>query len=266
MQINFWLHGWCHHEGFGFYDNRTFFDDYSLLGRDGIQLPRRSKGISGSRLANLANQSSNKCSLAASQDENQKTNHLKCMYTNAHHLENKQEELELCIQSENYGIVKINETRWDNSHDWRIAMDMYRMFCKDGQGRGGGVIVLCVKENPECIEVNYSYCRSPTECLWVKIRGVISKGDLTVDICYRPPNQDDKANKAIFGLLKQASGQQNLVLLGDFNYPDIYWKNNTAAHTSSTKFLECIVDCFPHTNVTCANQEQGIAGLATHKP
>ncbi|XP_040977090.1 uncharacterized protein LOC121232754 [Aquila chrysaetos chrysaetos] len=100
MQINFWLRGWCRCEGFGFYDNGTFFDDYSLLGRDGIHLSRRGKGIFGSSLAGLGD------------------------------------------------------------------------------------------------------CGSPIECLWVKIRGVVSKGDLTVDICYRPPNQDDKANEAIFGSLR----------------------------------------------------------------
>ena len=59
MQINFWLHGWCRHEGFGFYDNGTFFDDYSLLGRDGIHLSRRGKGIFGSRLANLVRRALN---------------------------------------------------------------------------------------------------------------------------------------------------------------------------------------------------------------
>ena len=71
-----------------------------------------------------------------------------------------------------------------------------------------------VKENLEYMEVNYGNYGSSIECLWVKIRGVISKGDLTVGICYQPPNQDDKANEAIFGSLKQASGQQNLVLMG----------------------------------------------------
>ncbi|PKU28829.1 suppression of tumorigenicity 5 [Limosa lapponica baueri] len=53
MHINSWLHGWCHCEGFGFYDNGTFFDDYGLLERDEIHLSRRGKGIFGSRLANL---------------------------------------------------------------------------------------------------------------------------------------------------------------------------------------------------------------------
>lgn len=54
MQINFCLCGWCFCEGFAFFDNRTFFYDYSLLGRDGIYLSRRGKVIFGSRLANLA--------------------------------------------------------------------------------------------------------------------------------------------------------------------------------------------------------------------
>lgn len=60
-------------------------------------------------------------------------------------------------------------------------------------------------------------CGSPIECLWVKIRGVISKGDLTISICYQSANQYYKANEA----LKEALGLQNLVLTGDFNYPDI---------------------------------------------
>ena len=32
--------------------------------------------------------------------------------------------------------------------------------------------------------------------------------------------------------------------MGDFSYPDICWKNNTAAHMSSIKFLVCVEDCF----------------------
>jgi len=53
MHINSWLHGWCCREGFDFYDNRTFFSDYNLLGRDGIHLSRRGRGILGSRLCNM---------------------------------------------------------------------------------------------------------------------------------------------------------------------------------------------------------------------
>jgi len=50
--------------------------------------------------------------------------------------------------------------------------------------------------------------------------------------------------EAVFGLLKQALGHQNLVLMGDFNYPDTCWKNSTAAHMSSITLLEYIKDCY----------------------
>jgi len=40
-------------EGMFFNDKGTFFNDYNLLGRDGIHLSRRGKGIFGSRLAKL---------------------------------------------------------------------------------------------------------------------------------------------------------------------------------------------------------------------
>ncbi|GAB0176922.1 mitochondrial enolase superfamily member 1 [Grus japonensis] len=82
------------------------------------------------------------------------------------------------------------------------------------------------------------------ELTQVPVRGIVSKGDLTVGIYYQPPNQDNKTDEAIFGSLKQALGQQNLVLMSDFICPDICWKNNTAAHMSSIKFLECVEDCF----------------------
>jgi len=43
----------AHHEGFGFYANGTFFNDYNLLERDGTHLSRKGESIFGSRLANL---------------------------------------------------------------------------------------------------------------------------------------------------------------------------------------------------------------------
>lgn len=104
--------------------------------------------------------------------------------------------------------------------------------------------MLYVKENLECVEADSGDGGSPIKCLQVKIQRVISKWDLTVGICYQPPNQDNKADKAIFESIKQALVQQKLVLMGDFTYQEICWKNNTSAHMSSTKFLECVQDCF----------------------
>lgn len=76
-----------------------------------------------------------------------------------------------------------------------ITMDGYRLFYKE---RLEESFLLYVKENVECIEVNYSSCGSSIECFWIKIKGVISEGDLTVSIYYQPPNQDNMANETIF--------------------------------------------------------------------
>jgi len=47
-------------------------------------------------------------------------------------------------------------------------------------------------------------------------------------ICYQPPNQDDEADETLFWLLKEVSGQQNLVLKGDLNHANNCCEKNTA--------------------------------------
>ena len=71
---------------------------------------------------------------------------LKCVYTNARSMGNKQEELEAIVQQANYDLVAITEMWWDCSHDWSAAMDGYKLFRKDRQGRRGGGVALYVKE------------------------------------------------------------------------------------------------------------------------
>jgi len=51
------------------------------------------------------------------------TAQLKCIYTTARSMGNKQEELEAIIQQDGYDLVTITETWWDNSHDWHDVMD-----------------------------------------------------------------------------------------------------------------------------------------------
>ncbi|GAB0209357.1 maestro heat-like repeat-containing protein family member 7 [Grus japonensis] len=111
---------------------------------------------------------------------------LKCIYTNAHSIGNKQEELEAIVQQENYDIVAITETRWDDLHNWAAAMDDYKLFRRDRQGRRGGEVALYVRECFDCLELDDGDER--VECLWVRIRGKANKTDTMVGVCYRPLN------------------------------------------------------------------------------
>ncbi|GAB0204516.1 hypothetical protein GRJ2_002917200 [Grus japonensis] len=85
----------------------------------------------------------------------------------------------------------------------------------------------------------------PTESLWVRIKGRAGTWDIIVRVCYRPPNQKYWADEALYRQIGAASHSQALVLMGDFNHP-ICWRDNTAGHKQSRRFLECIDDNFLH--------------------
>ena len=56
---------------------------------------------------------------------------LKCIYTSARSMGNKQEELEALVQQANYVPVAITETWWDRSHDWSGVMDGCKLSRRD---------------------------------------------------------------------------------------------------------------------------------------
>ena len=74
------------------------------------------------------------------------TAQLKCVYTNARSMGNKQEELEAIIQQDGYDLVAITEIWWNNSHDWHAVMDGYRHFRKDRLTSRGGRVALHSRE------------------------------------------------------------------------------------------------------------------------
>ena len=101
--------------------------------------------------------------------------HLKCIYTNARSMGNKQEELEVIVWQANYDLAAITETWWDHSQDWSTVMDGYKLFRRDRQGRKGGGGALYIKE---CFDVEeLAVGNDKFECLWIRIRGKACKGD-----------------------------------------------------------------------------------------
>ena len=65
-----------------------------------------------------------------------------------------------------------------------------------------------------------------------------------VGVCYRLPNQEDQVDEALYKQIGAASHSQNMVLMGDFNHPEICWRDNTAGHQKSKRFLEYVDDNF----------------------
>ncbi|KAK4826044.1 hypothetical protein QYF61_003943 [Mycteria americana] len=73
--------------------------------------------------------------------ETRMTAQLKCLCTNACSMGNKQEELEAVVHQENYDMVAITETWWDDLHNWSAAMDGYKLFRRDRR------FLECVADN-----------------------------------------------------------------------------------------------------------------------
>ncbi|PKU45830.1 rna-directed dna polymerase from mobile element jockey-like [Limosa lapponica baueri] len=61
----------------------------------------------------------------------QPTAQLKCLYTNACGMGNKQEELEAIMPLERYDIVAITEILWDESYNWSVGIEGYKLFRRD---------------------------------------------------------------------------------------------------------------------------------------
>ncbi|GAB0204032.1 polycomb group RING finger protein 3-like [Grus japonensis] len=96
----------------------------------------------------------------------------------------------------------------------------------------------------ECMELHLGMDEEPTESLWLRIKGRAGAGDIIVGVCYRPPDQGDRADEALYRQIGAASRSQALVLMGDFNHPDICWRDNAAERKQSRRFLECVDDNF----------------------
>ena len=53
-----------------------------------------------------------------------------------------------------------------------------------------------------------------------------NKGQANMGVCYRTPDEEGEVDEAFYRQLEAASQSQALVLMRDFNHPDICWKSN----------------------------------------
>ena len=121
-------------------------------------------------------------------------------------------------------------------------MDGYKHFRKDRQGRRGGCVALYVRECSDVTELMAG--DNKVESLWVKTRGRSDKSDILVGVCYRWLNQDEEIDEVFYKHLAEAARSPALVLMGNFNFPDIRRKYNLVQKKQSRRFLECMEDNF----------------------
>ena len=124
---------------------------------------------------------------------------------------NKQEEMEAIVQQDRYDLVAITETWWDDSHDWSAAMDGYKLFRRNRQGRTGGGVAFYVRECFDCTKLHD--CDDKVECLWLRVRGKANKADIVLGVCYRPPDKVEETDESSYKWLAVVTQSSVLVLV-----------------------------------------------------
>ena len=161
------------------------------------------------------------------------------MYTNAQSLISKIDELETIVSMKNPDIVAITES-WCHSNilNSEIHLSGYHMYRQDRKdtkdGRGGGILIYVrstlgsVAWDQANVDCNFS------SHLWCKI------GNLHFGVVYRSPNSTSENNDLLSGLVSLIK-DKHVVMVGDFNYPNIDWKARTSS-ASASSFLDCVND------------------------
>lgn len=112
------------------------------------------------------------------------------------------------------------------------------------EGEGKEVVQwgLCTRVCFDGVELSAG--NDEVESLWVRIKGKTNKADILLGVCFRRSSRDEVADEAFCEQLVEVTQLLTLVLVGDFNLPDIWWKYNTAERKQSRRFLECVEDKF----------------------
>jgi len=55
-----------------------------------------------------------------------------------------------------------------------------------------------VREQLQCIELCLGVDEDRVKSLWVRIKGQAHKGDITVGVYYRPPDQEEETDEAFY--------------------------------------------------------------------
>lgn len=59
-------------------------------------------------------------------------------------------------------------------------------------------------------------------------------------VCYRPPDQEEQVDGALYRQIEAASHLHDLVLMGNFKHPVMCWRDNRAGHKQTRRYLEHI--------------------------
>ena len=157
-------------------------------------------------------------------------------------------QISFLLQSTKPDIILGCETWMDDTiKSSEIFPAEYKIFRKDRNRNGGGVLIAA-NENLSCtVESNLNNSHCDCEIIWIKIK-VKGSRDLLIASYYRPETGDSPSLEALEETLKAASSTNCAIFLGGyFNFPGFDWesgsiKRNAPYPTLHQNFLDSLSD------------------------
>ena len=95
------------------------------------------------------------------------------------------------------------------------------------------------------------------ESLWCNI--VVGNNKTLIGLCYRAPSNIKTNDEALYSLISKAS-TENLVLMGDFNFPEINWSVPESL-SEEHSFIKCTNNAYLFQNVLDSTRGKNILDL-----
>ena len=158
-----------------------------------------------------------------------------CLW-NARSLSNNFSYFQSYVYSCQPSIFAVSETWLSNSHhDGEILPTDYNIFHKDRGSRGG--VLLAIDNN---LPVTLLSSPSSLEVITVRINMAIS---VIVSVVYVPPSVGDSSFSSLLSYLSTLfSSDEHVIVVGDFNCPDLQWSTLSSTSPLSSALCEFVFD------------------------
>ena len=176
----------------------------------------------------------------------EKHNGLRCMYTNTDQLQNKLFELETFCAEHKIDLVAITETLPKQNVPDKDCIKFNLNGYQTLQNNSGRGVCIFYKDSLTVNEIPHDFNSFPCS-IFCNIKTNTNE-KLTLGLVYRSPNSSAEDNIKLINYLnsflpKLKSGNDKLLLMGDFNLRDIDWEQESCSkddHDVNTKFLKCV--------------------------
>ena len=167
---------------------------------------------------------------------------LTCCYLNSRSLVNKLTIFQSYVYSSDFDVICLTET-WltESIFDQEILPNNYNIYRKDRTTRGG-VVLIAIKNTIATSVLNSNLPNNELEITTVKLN--LHK-PIIISCIYIPPCPSESYMNDIISNLThivQSNSSTDIIIIGDFNLPDIYWGSLSTTSPASRAFCDFVFD------------------------